>query len=832
MAQMEGPPDGPDGRVTLLVEGMTCANCATRISKGLQQLPGVLSAVVNLATEKASVTYLSGETDVKEMVQKIRDLGYEVPMERVRFTVEGMTCANCVARVEKEIGSLPGVQGAFVNLATGIASVEFPPGAVSTHQVEEAVSRIGYEAKAIRKEERDAEERSRLRELMQWRNRFVFSAVLSLPLALSMIGMAIGTLPVWLLWTRVGAVQLVLATLVQFGAGWVFYKDAYFNLRSGSANMSVLVSLGTSAAYFYSVVGLFGGPATGISGLYFETSGILISLVLLGKTLEAGAKGRTSEAIRRLMELRPRTAHLVKDDQTVDIPADSVGPGDILVVRPGEAVPVDGSVLEGVTSLDESLVTGESAAVDRGPGDLVLGGTINGRGSIRMKAERVGRETVLAQILRLVEEAQTSKAPVQRIADQVSNVFVPAVLVAAALTFLAWLLILGNGREGLLAMTAVLVIACPCALGLATPTAVVVGTGRGAQKGILFRGGEQLEAAGKISTVVFDKTGTLTEGRPSLTDVEPAPGWTRAQVLAYLGAAELRSEHPAAQAVRQSALFDRGSLREPDAFVAVPGYGVRAEVEGQAVLVGSRRLLAESGVDLSLVEGAASNLASEGKTVIFVAAGTMAIGVAAVKDLPRSSSRESVNALRGLGIDVWMVTGDNPQTAEAVGRAVGIPTDRILAGILPDGKARKVEELKTGGARVAFVGDGINDAPALAAADLGIALAGGTDVALQTAGISVMRGDLRGVPAALVLGRASIRKIHENLFWALIFNSIGIPLAASGFLSPVFAGAAMAFSSVLVTSNSTLLKRLDPYRWPSEGGPGQVGQQEGGAGPN
>jgi Cu+-exporting ATPase len=782
-------------RVTLPVEGMTCASCATRIGRSLNRLPGVAEANVNLATERASVVFDPQQLDVDRLIGTVRKLGYEVPEAHARLSIEGMTCASCVSRVEKRLRSVPGVRGASVNLATGTASVAYLPGVAEIGEMARAVRDIGYGARPVDEADTGAARASREREVRRYKRLFWTAAAFTLPLAAGMAGLRLDP---WL--------QLALATIVQFGPGWVFYRDAYHNLRNRNANMSVLVALGTSAAYGLSAAAVLAGPRPGLHGLYFETSAMLISLVLVGKLLEAVARGRTSAAIEKLMSLRPTAARAVRQGLEVELPLEAVEVGDVLVVRPGESVPVDGEVIDGASAVDEAMLTGESLPIEKRPGDRVIGGTLNRSGSFRLRATGVGRDTALARIVRAVEEAQERRAPIQRLADAVSNVFVPAVIGAAMLTFALWLALAHSFVGGLLAAVAVLVVACPCALGLATPTAIMVGTGRGAERGLLFRGGEHLEVAGRLNAVVLDKTGTITRGEPHVTELVPRPGLDADELLRLAASAEARSEHPLAQAIVRAARERGIALSEPDGFEAQAGRWVRARVGGHEVSVGSPRWL-----DVGL--GAErERLEAAGQTAMAVGVDGEPAGLIAVADIVKPHSAAAVAALRAMGIEVYMLTGDNRRTAEAIAAQVGIPADRVLAEVLPAEKAERVQALRGAGRLVAMVGDGVNDAPALAAADLGIAIGSGADVAKEAAGVTLMRGDLRGVVAAIDLSRATLRKIRQNLFWALVYNSLGVPFAALGLLHPVIAGAAMALSSVSVTTNSTLLKRFDPMR--------------------
>lgn len=731
---------------------------------------------------------------------------------RARLGIVGMTCANCSARVERALNKLPGVVTASVNLATEQATVTFDPATVAVETLRQAVEAAGYQAYPLADGDgasSDAEKAAREREILRQQQAFGLAAVLSAPLLLAMIFHTAGIGGPLAQVLNNGWVQFALATPVQFLSGWQFYKDAYVNLKGRNANMSVLVALGTSAAYLYSLAALL-WPGLGIPGLYFETSAVLITLVLLGKLLEARAKGRTSEAIRKLMGLQPRTARVIREGRELEIAIDQVQVGDRVVVRPGERIPVDGTVIEGHSAVDEAMLTGESLPVDKGPGDTVVGGTINKQGSFTFEATRVGAGTTLAQIIRVVEEAQASKAPIQRLADRVSNVFVPAVVGISLLTFAGWYLTTGDVTAAVLAMTAVLVISCPCALGLATPTAIMVGTGLGAEHGILFKGGEHLEEAHRLEAVVLDKTGTITTGEPQLTQVVALPGWSEADLLRLVASAERRSEHPLASAILAGAQAQDLTLAEPQAFEALPGRGVRADVEGHQVLVGTRRLLAEAGIDTQPLSQPQQALEEAGQTAMLVAIDGRAAGLVAVADQVKPGAAQAVAALQAMGLEIWMLTGDNQRTARSIAAQVGLEPGQVLAEVLPDQKAGQVQALKARGLRVAMVGDGINDAPALAAADLGIAIGTGTDVAMEAADVTLMGGDLMGIAAAIRLSRQTMRKIRQNLFWALIYNSLGIPLAALGFLSPILAGAAMAFSSVSVVTNSVLLKRYDP----------------------
>ena len=793
---------------TLKIIGMTCAACAARIEKGLGKLPGVTKAVVNFAAETASVIYDPTQTSLKDFAAKVTDLGYQVAPDKVEFKITGMSCAACSARIEKALNALPGVFSATVNLATERATVEFSGNELSFQQIQAKVKKLGYEAHdPANAGDVDREKQLREAEVRGQRRRFLLSATLSFPLLLGMILHMAAILPDLAHILMHPYVQLALATPVQFIAGWPFYRGAWAALRNGSANMDVLVALGTSAAYFFSIANLL----TGDPHLYFETSAILITLIILGKMLEAIAKGRTSEAIKALMGLQPKTARVVRDGAETDIPIEAVQVGDVIVVRPGEKVPVDGVIVEGDSTLDESMLTGESLPVDKKIGDSVAGATINKFGSFKFQATKVGKDTALAQIIRIVEAAQGSKAPIQRFADVVSGYFVPTVVALAVLTFLGWYFLLdpGNFTRALVNFTAVLVIACPCALGLATPTSIMVGTGKGAESGILIRGAEHLENAHRLTTIVLDKTGTITKGQPSVTDILPLSGLSETELLQLAAQVEQSSEHPLAQAIVRQAQADNLPLAAPASFLAIPGQGVRAVIDGQDIWVGTRRLLQENNIDFAATIPEIERLEQQGKTVMLVAAGASLRGLIAVADTVKEDSAAAVAELQRLGLEVWMITGDNERAARAIASGIGIAN--VLAEVLPEHKAEKVAALKQEGKVVAMVGDGINDAPALATADVGFAIGTGTDVAIEAADITLMRGDLAGIVAAIKLSRATMRNIRQNLFWALFYNSLGIPLAASGYLTPVVAGAAMAFSSVSVVLNALRLKRFQPY---------------------
>lgn len=730
--------------------------------------------------------------------------------DQATLQITGMTCAACANRIEKGLNRLPGVEQANVNLALETAQVRYEPGQVSLDQIMNKVSQLGYGA-VLKPSEQESED-IRAREITRQKRKLIVSAVLSFPLLWAMAGHFSFTSWIWTPELFMNPwFQLILATPVQFVIGAGFYIGAYKALRNRSANMDVLVALGTSAAYFYSLylsLDALSMPHGHTPQLYYETSSILITLILLGKWFEALAKGRSSQAIKTLMGLQAKTALVVKDGVETVVPIETVVPGDLLIVKPGEKIPVDGVVVGGSSAVDESMLTGESIPVEKKEGDAVIGATVNKNGVLRIEASRVGSETVLAQIIRVVEEAQGSKAPIQRVADVISGIFVPIVVGIAIVTFLVWFFLVepGSFSEALEKAIAVLVIACPCALGLATPTSIMAGSGRAAEYGILFKGGEHLETAQGLDTIVLDKTGTITRGQPELRQVVPAEGVDDAELLRLVGAAERGSEHPLAEAVVAGARARGHELPEATAFEAVPGHGISAVVQDRRVLAGTRRLMAREGVDASAALQAMAELEQAGNTVLLVAVDGAYAGMVAVSDTVKDTSKAAVARLKEMGLHVVMITGDNERTAKAIAAEVGI--DEVLAEVLPEGKAAEVKKLQEQGRKVAMVGDGINDAPALAIADVGIAIGTGTDVAMEAADVTLMRGDLHGVPDAIAMSKRTMGNIKQNLFWALAYNTIGIPVAAAGFLAPWLAGAAMALSSVSVVLNALRLQRV------------------------
>lgn len=787
--------------LTLPLEGMTCAACATRIEKVLNRLPGV-TASVNFAAATATVERADQTTPVDVIVGTIRKAGFDVPTRHIALAITGMSCAACATRIEKVLNRLPGVT-AQVSFAGERAEIDYLPGLADPSTVIRQVEKAGYSA-APPRDSNDVAQDDAARSRTAWRRQvglFALSLVLTLPLLAGMVTMAAGwpdLLPMWTQW--------LLATLVQFVCGRSFYRQAWNALRGGGANMDVLVVLGTSVAWLSSTTTLL----LGLSGpFYFESGATVITLVLLGRLMESRARHRTREGVERLMRLQPQIAHVVVDGTVEDRPVESLRVGDVFVVRPGESIPVDGTILDGQSDIDESMLTGEPVPVAKGTNDPVSGATINRDGVLHVRARRVGADTTLSRIVRMVQQAQGSKDPVQHLVDRVSSVFVPAVLVVAAITFTAGWVLTGHPAGALTGTIAVLVIACPCALGLATPTAIMVGTGLGARAGLLFRNAEALERVHRITTLVMDKTGTLTEGQPGVTDIVPAPGVPIAALLSAALALEENSEHPLARAIVAHALA-AGAVPAPVRAVrALPGRGIEGqsgEASGGTLRLGSARFLTEAGCDPD--SATVERLEQEGKTVIGVARETGLLGHIALADQIRPDAAESLAALRARGIRLVMLTGDNPRTAAAVASRLGL--DDVIAGVLPEGKAQEIARRRAPGQLVGMVGDGINDAPALAAADIGIAMGSGSDIALETADVVLMRGELRGLVDAMDLSRATLAKVRQNLFFAFVYNVIGIPLAALGWLDPALAGAAMAASSVSVVSNALLLNRWKP----------------------
>ncbi len=806
-------------KITLPIEGMTCASCVERNEKILRAMPGVLSADVNFATEQAQVEYDTDTVNAAGLTAAVAGIGYKVITEKMELAVQGMTCASCVEHVQKALADVDGVVAASVNLATERATVEYVPGTANRGELVRAVEAAGYQVLEVSGEgEEDTEAKLRRREYRRLQLQVIIGAALSIPIF-------IGSFPEW--FGNLGPlnnmyVLWALATPVQFWVGWRFYKGAIGAARHGTTNMNTLVAVGSSSAYLYTVAGVLFPSFFEAQGLgapmYFDTAAIIITLILFGRMLEARAKGQTSEAIKKLMGLTPRTARVVRGGAELDVPVEDVVGGDTVIVRPGERIPVDGIILHGASSIDESMITGESLPVEKQQGDEVVGATINKMGSFRFEATRVGKETVLAQIIRLVQEAQGSKPPIARMADVIASYFVPGVFAAAAVTFIIWM-IFGPAPAftyALLNFVAVLIIACPCALGLATPTAIMVGTGKGAENGVLIRGGDSLETAHKVDTVVLDKTGTLTRGEPAVTDIITT-GWDEQELLRLTASAERGSEHPLGEAIVRGANERDIALEKAESFQAIAGQGIEATVKGHAIVVGNPGLLEERGLDLDGLSGQASILSGQGKTPMFVAVDGNPVGVIGVADTLKTGSRETVARLRTMGLRVVMLTGDNRRTAEAIGAEAGV--DEVIAEVLPQDKALEVKRLQDEGRRVAMVGDGINDAPALAQADVGIAIGTGTDVAMEAGDITLMSGELAGVVTAIALSRRTIQIIKQNLFWAFAYNVALIPVAAGVLypffgilLNPIIAAGAMGMSSVSVVSNSLRLRRFKPPR--------------------
>lgn len=815
-------PEGELERIDLPISGMSCASCAARIEKGLAEIEGVSKATVNFAAEKATVIFQPDRTGLSRFVEKVKDMGYGAKVEKVTLPIRGMTCASCVTRVEKALRSAKGVVSAHVNFATERASVEYLPQVVTLRDLKRAVEEAGYQVVEVEDEDLVEKERlAREKELSRLKAKWIAGAFLLAPILILMYGA--GVLEKWIGLSREMnfLIQFFLATPVQFWAGGQFYVGFWKAARHKTSDMNTLIAVGTSAAYLYSLIVTFAPHLIMVEGLmvdvYFDTSAAIIVLILLGRFLEARAKGKTSEAIKKLIGLQPKTARVIRDAKEIDIPVGEVIPGDMVIVRPGEKIPVDGIVREGYSSVDESMITGESLPVEKKAGDRVIGATINKSGTFKFDATKVGKETVLAQIVRLVQEAQGSKPPIARLADVIASYFVPAVIGIALLTFLVWYLF-GPPPAltyAFLNFIAVLIIACPCSLGLATPTSIMVGTGKGAENGILVRGAEALETAHRLTTVVLDKTGTLTKGEPSVTDIV-GTGWLKEEEILTLAAtAEKGSEHPLGEAIVKKAREKGLAFLKATEFQAISGKGIQARVDSKEILLGNLKWMEEKGIPLGDLKEKAEAFSEEGKTSMILAVDGRAAGLFALADTLKENSREAVAALHRLGLEVVMLTGDREKTAKAIARQIGI--DRVVAEVLPEMKAEEVKRLQKEGKRVAMVGDGINDAPALAQADVGIAIGTGTDVAMESSDITLIGGDLRGIATAIALSKATIRNIKQNLFWAFAYNTILIPVAAGVLypflgilLNPIFAAAAMAFSSVTVVSNALRLRRFKP----------------------
>jgi len=812
-------------QIKLPITGMTCATCEKNVDRALNKAEGISEAIVNLATENATVRYDTSVTNLTQLIERVEKFGYGVATAKVELPITGMTCAACEKNVDRALKKPQGVLDVSVNLATEKATVTYIPGMVRRADLIAAVEKSGYGVidTSAADDMDDAERAAREAEIQRQRRLVIIGAIFSIPLVLlSMTRHFMHNIPFlthtvpWLMadwWVFIFA---ALATPVQALLGKQYLVGAYKSLRNGTANMDVLVALGSSAAYGYSFVVLL-GLLFGFSDVvgtadYFESAAVILTLITLGKMLEARAKGRTSEAIKKLLGLTPDTATLLRDDnEEAEVKIHDVLAGDRLLVRPGERLPVDGIVEEGRSSVDESMLTGESMPVNKAAGDEVIAGTMNKYGRLIVEATHVGSETTLAHIIRLVEQAQGSKAPIQRIADRVSGIFVPVVLVLATITFLSWLLIGQIGfTQALLNAIAVLVIACPCALGLATPTAIMVGTGRGAEMGVLFKNSEALESAHKLNTVVLDKTGTITQGEPIVTDIVPVNGIDESKLLTIAAVAERGSEHPLGRAIVDEAKARGCVLSELQDFEALSGRGIRAQVDNQTVLIGSPQFIAEQNYELDALHDDIKSLQNKARTAIVVVIDDNISGIIGIADTVKAGSADAIAQLKQLGIETVMLTGDNQGTAEAIAREVGI--ERIFAEVLPADKTNVVQQLQDADKHVAMVGDGINDAPALAQAHVGIAIGTGTDIAMEASDVTLISGDLRGVVRAISLSKATMRTIYQNLFWAFIYNIVLIPVAMFGLLIPMFAAGAMAFSSVFVVSNSLI--SLSPSRLP------------------
>lgn len=812
---------------TLNIDGMTCASCASAVERATRKLDGVEEANVNLATEKLSVTFDEGALTVDDIKAAVEKAGYKAKTEAVTKTlsVEGMTCASCSNAVERVTRKLEGVEEANVNLATEKLFITYDPSILRISEIKKAVEKAGYKAVEEEEDTVDTDKEKKEREIKTLWIKFLVSAIFTIPLLYISMGHMMGAPLPQILDPmhnplNFALVQLFL-TLPVVIAGNRYYTVGMRTLIKGSPNMDSLIAIGTGAAFIYGVFAtlkIMGGDHGYAMDLYFESAAVIITLITLGKYLEAVSKGKTSEAIKKLMGLQPKTAIIIKDGQEVEISIDEVETGDIILVKPGEKIPVDGVVVEGNTSVDEAMLTGESIPVEKNIGDNIIGASINKNGSIKYKATKVGKDTALAQIIKLVEDAQGSKAPIAKMADVISGYFVPIVIGLAILSGLGWYFIGGESSTfSLTIFIAVLVIACPCALGLATPTAIMVGTGKGAENGVLIKSGSALETAHKIQTIVFDKTGTITEGKPKVTDIVVLDGISQDELLILTASAEKGSEHPLGEAIVRAAEEKNVAFKKNESFKAIPGHGIEVGIEGKTILAGNRKLMIDRNISLKDLETASDRLAEEGKTPMYVAVDEKIAGIIAVADTVKENSKRAIERLHEMGIQVAMITGDNRRTAEAIAKQVNI--DIVLAEVLPEDKANEVKKLQAEGKKVAMVGDGINDAPALAQADVGIAIGSGTDVAMESADIVLMRSDLMDVPTAIQLSKSTIKNIKQNLFWAFGYNTLGIPVAmgllhlfGGPLLNPMIAGAAMSLSSVSVLTNALRLKNFKPVQ--------------------
>ncbi len=789
---------------------MSCINCARTIEKALGKLNGVTHATVNLAAEKALIDYDPTIIDQKTIEATINEIGYQVIHEKVSIQVGGMTCVNCAKTIEKVLNAKEGVYKAAVNFAAERVLVEYNSEQVSLPAIKKAITDVGYEViEPQQKTVEDAENKARQRHVRRLKVLLASSVALTVPIILLM------WFPI-LSMEQNNILMFILATPVQFVIAWTFYVGAYKGLRNKTANMDTLIAMGTSTAYIYSTVVTFAPSLFPNTAVFFDTSAMIITFILTGKLLDAIAKGRTSEAIRKIMGLQAKTAHIIREGVESEVPVEEVQVGDVVVVRPGEKIPVDGKVIEGYSGVDEKVITGESIPVEKRKGDEVIGATMNKTGMLKFEATKIGKDTALAQIIALVEDALSSKAPVQRIADIAAGYFVPTIILTATLSAFIWYFLVGETFIfSLTVFIAVLIVACPCALGLATPTAIMVGVGKGAENGILIKSGEALETAHKLRAVVFDKTGTLTKGEPEVTDILADTSFSEEQLLQYAATAEKNSEHPLGEAIVKLATAKGINVDWPDDFNAIPGHGVEVKIGGKTVLLGNRKLMETNSIDISHLEAKMAEFESQGKTAMLMSVEGKAAGLIAVADTLKEHSMEAVAALKQMGLEVIMLTGDNQRTAQAIAKQAGV--DRVLAEVLPSEKANEIKRLQGEGKVVAMVGDGINDAPALAQANIGIAVGSGTDVAVETGDIVLVKNDLRDVVIAIQLSRATMRKIRQNLFWAFFYNIALIPLAAGVFypiihvlFNPVYAAAAMASSSVTVVTNASLLRRFKP----------------------
>jgi Cu+-exporting ATPase len=828
---VEKQKSGASSTITLKISGMTCAACAANIEKVTRKLDGVKSSTVNVSIEKASITYDPALVSQKDIENAIVGIGYGVVKDKISFDIGGMTCGACATNIEKVLKKLNGVESVAVNFSLAKAHVEYDPSLVSVADMISAIEGIGYTAsrKVDKKESEDRERKAREEEIKKQRINLIIAVALGIPISLGDMSSAFpalhGFVPSFLTNDKV---LFVLTTIVMLFPGRQFFVGTYKGLKHGVTDMNLLIATGTGSAYIVSVAATFLDLGPGYDMTYYDTAALLIAFIVLGRYLEAITKGKTSEAIRKLMGLQAKTARIIENGVEKEVPVESVAVGDIVVMRPGEKLPVDGVVTEGLSAVDESMITGESIPVEKTPGNTVIGSTINKSGSFRFRATKVGSDTALAQIIELVENAQTSKAPIQKIADVVAGHFILAVHVIALLAFFFWFFIGFEmfgvaGTEmfagvspflfALLISITVLVISCPCAVGLATPAAIMVGTGKGAENGILIKGGESLEMAHKINTIVFDKTGTLTRGEPQLTDVIQTAKHSEEEVLRMAAIAEKGSEHPLGEAIVKGAAARNIEVPDAGSFKAIPGHGVEAGFGGKRILLGTRKLMADNGIDVTHLNASMEKMENEGKTAMLIGVDKEAIGIVAVADTLKENSKEAVDRLHKMGIEVAMITGDNKRTASAIAKQVGI--DRVLAEVLPEDKASEIKKLQAEGKIVAMVGDGINDAPALTQSNVGIAMGAGTDVAMESAGIVLVKNDLLDVVASIRLSKLTMNKIKQNLFWAFGYNTIGIPLAAGIMypfvheiiITPALAAAFMAMSSISVTTNSLLMKR-------------------------